>query len=627
VVASTSAEADPDPAAARVLALVEAAAAEARTRDRQDLVSRLETERRRALRGNCTVLVVGEFNKGKSSLVNALLNARVCATDADVATAVPTTVRFGDQLTAAAGGVDDEHLAAVDPTDVEALQTSDDRSRTTGDTVEIRVPRKLLQTGLVLVDTPGVGGGLASAHAGRTLRALAGADAVVFVTDASQEITAAELDLVTKIAGLCPRLVFALTKTDVYPEWRRIRDIDRGHLERASLTIPILPLSSSLRHQGLRTGDRRLVADSGYPQLAAFLRATSGGAAHRALAAAAAATHSTLSQLVSLVVTERQSLADPGHRREHVEAVRLAQQRAEELRGGGARWMQLLNDRIGDLSSEVDFDLSRRMRTVRKDAVERLASTDPTREWVELEPWLYEQTNVVLAEHLRLLREQAEQVADEVARRFGEDAWRLRADTDITRATARETNAAGDVGLAALAASRASRVELGIAALRGGSTGAVLTHSAGLLLGTAFAGLAVVPVLLPVAAIVAGILARTTWRTARAAQLRQLRAEAERAVAMYLEEVESRARRDTRDSVRRVHQHLRDVFSGHAQELQASMQRNLEALAQDVRGDERTRQERLQKVDAELERLRALAAQAERLVDELLDDRRLAAAR
>jgi hypothetical protein len=130
-----------------------------------------------------------------------------------------------------------------------------------------------------------------------------------------------------------------------------------------------------------------------------------------------------------------------------------------------------------------------------------------------------------------------------------------------------------------------------------------------------------------VAAIVAGILARTTWRTARAAQLRQLRAEAERAVAMYLEEVESRARRDTRDSVRRVHQHLRDVFSGHAQELQASMQRNLEALAQDVRGDERTRQERLQKIDAELERLRALAAQAEGLVDELLDDRRLAAAR
>jgi Mg2+ and Co2+ transporter CorA len=267
------------------------------------------------------------------------------------------------------------------------------------------------------------------------------------------------------------------------------------------------------------------------------------------------------------------------------------------------------------------------MRTVRKAAVDRLATADPTREWVELEPWLYEQTNTVLAEHLRLLRDQADEVADEVARRFGEDAWRLRADTDIARATTRETSAAGDVGLAALAASRASRVELGIAALRGGSTGAVLTHSAGLLLGTAFAGLAVVPVLLPIAAVVAGILARTTWRTARVAQLRQLRAEAERAIAMYLEEVESRARRDTRDSVRRVHQHLRDVFSAHAQELQSSMQRNLEALAQDVRGDERGRQERLRAVDADLVRLRSLAADAEKLVDELLDAGRPASLR
>src|SRR3954463_11327381 len=89
------------PNAAPVLALVEAAIGESRTRDREDLVARLETERRRALRGSCTVLVVGEFNKGKSSLVNALLNARVCATDADVATAVPTMVRYGDQLTAA----------------------------------------------------------------------------------------------------------------------------------------------------------------------------------------------------------------------------------------------------------------------------------------------------------------------------------------------------------------------------------------------------------------------------------------------------------------------------------------------------------------------------------------------
>jgi hypothetical protein len=156
-------------------------------------------------------------------------------------------------------------------------------------------------------------------------------------------------------------------------------------------------------------------------------------------------------------------------------------------------------------------------------------------------------------------------------------------------------------------------VELGIAALRGGSTGAVLSNAAGLLLFHA-----VVPVMLPITALLAAFLGRMTFRSARAAQVRALRAEAERAVAMYLEEVDSRARRDTRDSVRRIHQHIRDVFSGHAAELQSSMQRNLEAVAQGVRDDRRDRDLRLKQVDAELARLRSLAARAEKMVDDLL---------
>jgi Mg2+ and Co2+ transporter CorA len=321
-------------------------------------------------------------------------------------------------------------------------------------------------------------------------------------------------------------------------------------------------------------------------------------------------------------------VADPERRREHADTIRAAQRRAAELRGGGSRWLQLLNDRIGDLSSAVDFDLGMRLRKVRKTAVERLADGDPTRDWVELEPWLYGETNSALADHLRLLRDQADEIADEVAARFGEDAWRLRAETDISRATAGGAPINVDVGLAALAVSRASRVELGIAAMRGGSSGMVLSNATGYLLASAIPALGSLVVLLPIAAIVAGVLARTTWRSARTAQLRALRAEAERAIVLYLDEVELRARRDTRDSVRRVHQHLRDVFSGHASELQSSVQRNLEALAQDIQEDERTREARLRGLDAELSRLQALAAQAEALVDDLLGaDRTASAAR
>ena len=65
--------------------------------------------------------------------------------------------------------------------------------------------------------------------------------------------------------------------------------------------------------------------------------------------------------------------------------------------------------------SDVDYDLTVRLRGVRRDVAERLATTAPGRGWVDLEPWIYQRTNEALADHLRLVRDEADRVADEVA--------------------------------------------------------------------------------------------------------------------------------------------------------------------------------------------------------------------
>ncbi len=57
---------------------------------RPDLAERLALTRRRLSDPAFHVFVVGEFKQGKSSLVNALLDAAVCPVDDDIATAVPT---------------------------------------------------------------------------------------------------------------------------------------------------------------------------------------------------------------------------------------------------------------------------------------------------------------------------------------------------------------------------------------------------------------------------------------------------------------------------------------------------------------------------------------------------------
>src|SRR5918998_2329262 len=68
---------------------------------RPDLNDRLALTAKRLADPSFHVFVVGEFKQGKSSLVNALLNAPVCPVDDDIATSAPTAVRYGDEAAAA----------------------------------------------------------------------------------------------------------------------------------------------------------------------------------------------------------------------------------------------------------------------------------------------------------------------------------------------------------------------------------------------------------------------------------------------------------------------------------------------------------------------------------------------
>src|SRR4051812_49606592 len=75
--------------------LFDRALALTRACQRADLERRLTLVRRRVQDPGVRVLVVGEPKRGKSSLVNALVGAPVCAVAEDVVTRVPTVVRGG----------------------------------------------------------------------------------------------------------------------------------------------------------------------------------------------------------------------------------------------------------------------------------------------------------------------------------------------------------------------------------------------------------------------------------------------------------------------------------------------------------------------------------------------------
>jgi len=149
--------------------LIERAQVLAGSCGRPDLAERLRAVRQRIDSRSVRVLVVGEAKKGKSSLVNALVGAPVCAVADDVATVVPTVVRHGaaPRATLVLGDGD----GTENRVDV-ALDTLAARPPGAGAggpepaRVEVELPRRVLEGGLEIVDTAGVGGVGADEEAG-----------------------------------------------------------------------------------------------------------------------------------------------------------------------------------------------------------------------------------------------------------------------------------------------------------------------------------------------------------------------------------------------------------------------------------------------------------------------------
>ena len=174
--------------------------------DLEDAVARLGDAR-------CNVAVLGEFKRGKSTLVNALVEHALLPTGVLPLTAAITVLRHGARPRLVVRDTHGDEDERPFPELAGLVTDAEEGGNRHVATVTVELPDDLLARGVQIVDTPGIG----SIHAHNTTmteRYLGRVDVAIFVLAADQPLNAPERELIATVAESGARLLFAVNKVD-----------------------------------------------------------------------------------------------------------------------------------------------------------------------------------------------------------------------------------------------------------------------------------------------------------------------------------------------------------------------------------------------------------------------------
>lgn len=177
-----------------------------------------ETVRIQALRNklesqNITVSVIGQFKRGKSALVNAILEEEVLPVGIVPITSAVTEITYGER--SASVYFRNGCVKAASPDEINTYINEQKNPDNILDVTSVclKIPSPFLQDGLTFVDTPGVG----SYHKHNSDAAYAfvkESDAVIFMLSVDTPINEIEIDFLKNTRNYAAKFFFVVNKID-----------------------------------------------------------------------------------------------------------------------------------------------------------------------------------------------------------------------------------------------------------------------------------------------------------------------------------------------------------------------------------------------------------------------------
>jgi predicted GTPase len=365
-------------------------------------------------RSTPSAVVVGETNRGKSSLVNALIGQPgLSPVDAEVATATYLVFGHAEEWTAQAcypGGVAPVPVELAELTSWVSAAHELPSGHLPPRYVEIDGPSEFLSK-VSIVDTPGVGG-LDSMHGELAKEAAEAATALLFVVDASAPFTHGELNFLATVGESVETVVFALSKVDQYRGWRQVLEADQALLAEHA------PRFAGATFHPVSARMYEMAAKAPTPEAAAMLRERSGVEELRTALTELLAGRSAMLGEANTMRALSTALAELRIRLEaEKRALSTGEDEAEKLR---SRKDELTTERR---SSTKGWQV--RMRTeIQRTRVEN--NHEVGRQMRDVQTWFRQQIDAADRDQLKELAPQVDAALQMVSQRISQAvAWRL----------------------------------------------------------------------------------------------------------------------------------------------------------------------------------------------------------
>jgi GTPase Era involved in 16S rRNA processing len=231
------------------------------------LGTRLLALRDRVQHERLQIAVIGQFKRGKSTFVNALIGAPVLPTAVVPLTAIGTFIGWRNEpliQVQFADGRPIEHFTAREVEDIRKIlsrfvtEEENPKNRLGIERVDLFYPAPILADGTILIDTPGIGSTFTH-NTEAALRLIPESDASLVVLSSDPPITETELAYLHRLKSKIGRMFFVVNKIDYLTsdEQQAVTDFLRKVLTDESLINPRAPIFGVSARLGLSAKQSR----------------------------------------------------------------------------------------------------------------------------------------------------------------------------------------------------------------------------------------------------------------------------------------------------------------------------------------------------------------------------------